>query len=159
MPGINSPTLHDHLPFAMRTGSQITLVWVRHDTRNTAPWLTPSPKSDLFSATSSDGLAFSIPVQITRETGDVVNVFPALYPRDDGSWWLVWLSTRAGPAKVFELPLTMFGQYPSGVVEDTWLPPGYSHRIAPTPTAREYLGVWVQGAEGVQDIYWRTVVR
>ena len=31
--GINSSTLHDHLPFVARTGSNVTLVWVRNDVR------------------------------------------------------------------------------------------------------------------------------
>ena len=35
------------------------------------------------------------------------------------------------------------------------LPPGYSHRIAATTTPGIYLGVWVQGPEGAQDIYYR----
>jgi hypothetical protein len=35
------------------------------------------------------------------------------------------------------------------------LPEGYSHRVAATSTPGVYLGVWVQGPEGAQDIYYR----
>jgi len=35
------------------------------------------------------------------------------------------------------------------------LPDGYSHSIVPTATPGVCLGVWVQGPEGSQDIYYR----
>ena len=151
--GLNSMTAHDHLPFASRTGNDITLVWVRHDTTEPLPWL--NPKSDTFSAVSSNGLSWSAPTPVTREVGRVVNLFPALYPSLGGQWSLVWLSTRLGAPKVFELPLSSAGRYPEGVVENTLLPAGYSHRIAATTTPGVYLGVWVQGPEGSQDVYYR----
>jgi hypothetical protein len=151
--GVNSPTEHDHLPFAARTGNDITLVWVRHDTSQALPWL--NAKSDLVYATSSDGLVWSAPTRITTDAGRVVNLFPALYPRFDGQWSLLWLSTRTGSPKVFELPLAGAGGYPAGVVENSLLPPGYSHKVAPTPTPGIYLGVWVQGPDGSQDVYYR----
>jgi len=75
---INSATEHDHLPFAARTGDEISLVWVRHDTTRALPWL--NAKSDLFYSTSSDGFGWSSPTQITDENGNVVNLFPGLYP-------------------------------------------------------------------------------
>jgi hypothetical protein len=150
---LNSATEHDHLPFAARTGGDITLVWVRHDTSQALPWL--NPKSDTFYATSSNGLSWSAPVQITREAGKVVNLFPALYSGLDGQSSLVWLSTRLGPPKVFEVPLASAGRYPEGVVENTLLPAGYSHKITATASPRVYLGVWVQGPDGAQEIYYR----
>ena len=65
------------------------------------------------------------------------------------------MSTRLGSPRVFELPLANANQYPVGLVENTLLPGGYSHRIAPTSTPGVYLGVWVQGPDGSQDIYYR----
>ena len=150
---LNSATEHDHLPFAARTGGDITLVWVRHDTAEALPWL--NPKSDTFYATSPNGLSFSAPAQITLEAGKVVNLFPALYSSLDGQWSLVWLSTRLGPPKVFEIPLASARSYPEAAVENALMPAGYSHKIASTSTPRVYLGVWVQGPEGSQDIYYR----
>jgi len=151
--GLNSPTEHDHLPVVARTGTGLTLVWVRHDQSEPLPWL--NRKSDLFYATSADGVTWSAPARITNDAGNVVNLFPALFPASDGQWSLAWLSTRAGSPQVFALPIAGVGQYPSGVTAMTAMPPGYSHRLAATPVAGVYLGVWVQGPEGSQDIYYR----
>jgi hypothetical protein len=153
LPDINSATEHDHLPFAARTGEQITLVWVRHDTSEATPWI--NRRSDLFCATSSDGLSWSTPVQITDEPGEVKNLFPGLYPRHDGEWRFAWLSTRLSPERVFELPVANAGLYPQGLIENAHLPPGYSHRIAPAAIPGIYLGVWVQGSMDELDLYYR----
>jgi hypothetical protein len=72
---------------------------------------------------------------------------------------LLWLSTRSGSPQAFETPLANLGQYPTGVVANGSLPAGYSHRIAPTPIAGTYIGVWVQGPDGSQDIYYRIFER
>jgi hypothetical protein len=151
--GVNSATLHDHLPFAARTGDQISLAWVRFDTTEPLPWL--NHKSDVFHATSSDGLVWSTPLKLTNEAGNVVNLFPGMYRTLGGAWSFIWLSTRAGPPRVLVQSLEDAGRYPQGVVENTLLPEGYSHRVAATSTPGVYLGVWVQGADGVQDIHYR----
>jgi hypothetical protein len=152
--GINSSTEHDHLPVIVRTAAnQLVLVWVRSDTRNPVPW--SNPKADVYLTTSSDGLTWAAPSRITTESGDVVNIFPSVYRRATGDWWLTWLSNRTGPPRVFEIPLASATQYPTGRVEITELGVGYSHRIASTPNQGVYLGVWVQGPDGAQDIYYR----
>ncbi|HEX6628664.1 MAG TPA: sialidase family protein [Gemmatimonadaceae bacterium] len=155
--GINVPAEHDHLPFVARTGSTYTLVWTRYDLSEETPWL--NAKSDLYYATSPDGTSWTSPTKITSDVGNVVNLFPALYATLDQSWRLLWLSTRSGPAQPFETPIASLGQYSAGVVASTSLPPGYSHRIAPTPVAGTYIGVWVQGPDGSQDIYYRIFQR
>ena len=151
--GINSATEHDHLPFAARTGDRITLVWVRTDTTQALPWL--NSKSDLFYATSVDGLSWSNPSRITNTAGNVANLFPGLFASLEGEWFLVWLSTRPGEPKVFELPLADVVQYPLGLIKNKKLRAGYSHRSAPTSTSGVFIGVWVEGPEGAQDIYYR----
>lgn len=150
---INSATEHDHLPFAARAGSQITVAWVRTDAGQPTPW--QATKSDLFVSTSQDGRTFSRPLKVTNDAGAVVHVFPALYANLDQEWSLMWLSTRLGAPKVFELPIRLADLYPQAVAENTMVAAGYSHRIAATPTPRVYLAVWVQGPEGSQDIYYR----
>jgi hypothetical protein len=156
VPGINSATEHDHLPFAARTGAdEFTLVWVRHDTSQPAPWLSPAPVSHLYYAQSADGSTWSAPQAITDDAGPVVNVFPGLYRRHGGEWRVAWLSTRSGPDRVWELPLSGAGAYPAGIVANGALPPGYSHRIAATPVPGVYLAAWVQGPDGAQDIHYR----
>jgi hypothetical protein len=153
MTGINSQAEHDHLPFVARTGNRLTLVWMRYDTAQALPWL--SPKSDLFFSTSLDGLKWASPSKITRESGNVVNIFPALYRDFDDTWSFVWLSTRLGVPGVFELPVADADRYPVGLIQDRVLPEGYSHRIVATTNPGLYFGVWVQGPDGAQDIYAR----
>ena len=150
---INSPTEHDHLPIAARTGSQLTLVWVRTDAAQATPWM--ATKADVFTASSPDGRTWARPVRITNDTSPVVHVFPSLYAAHDQSWWIAWLSTRLGRPRVFEIPAAQADLYPQAAAEISLLGEGYSHRIVATPTPRVYLGVWVQGPEGAQDIYYR----
>jgi len=150
---INSPTEHDHLPFAARIADRIHLVWVRHDTSNATPWLNPA--SALFHASSGDGLAWSAPAPITHDVGRVVNLFPGFYARHDGNWSLIWLSTRLGNPRVFELPVANLDRFPLGLSENDALPPGYSLRIVATPTPGVYLAAWTQGPDGAQDVHYR----
>ncbi len=149
---LNSATEHDQLPFVARTGNTLTMVWVRHDTSEPLPWL--NPKSNLFISTSNDGVAWTPPLQVTNDVGNVVHLFPSIYSTGSDQR-ILWLSTRGGPARPYELPLAKVGQYPAEAVEVAILPDGYSHRVAPTPTPGVYLGVWVQGPEGTQDVFYR----
>jgi hypothetical protein len=133
-------------------------VWVRYDLTEETPWV--NPKSDLYYATSTDGTSWSTPAKFSTDAGNVVHLFPAFYRTLDNAWSLLWLSTRTGAAQPFETPLASIGQYPSGVIATTWLPAaGYSHRIAPTPLAGTYIGVWVQGAVGSEEVYYRIFER
>jgi hypothetical protein len=151
--GINSAAANDHLPFVARTGNQLTLAWVRYDTTEAIPWL--NKKSDLFYATSADGITWSTPTKVTTDAGNIVNLFPELYETQAGQWSFLWLGTRLGDPKPFELALTSAGQYPQAAAENTQLSPGYSHRVVATVTPGVYLGAWVQGPEGAQDVYYR----
>jgi hypothetical protein len=153
LPGINSPTAHDHLPFAARVGDDIRLVWVRFDTTQAIPWL--NPESDLYTATSADGITWSTPVRLTDEPGAVVNLYPKLYADAAGAWSYLWLSTRSGAARPFERDVVEPGGSPQGVRPRDELPDGYSHSIVATSTPGIYLGVWVQGPEGSQDLWYR----
>jgi hypothetical protein len=60
---------------------------------------------------------------------------------------------------VFEIDLERAAQFPQTLAENTRLPQGYSHRVAETATPGVYLGVWVQGLEGAQDLYYRFFTR
>lgn len=154
---VNSTTEHDQLPFIARTGAGLTLVWVRHDTKD-ANFIT-NPQSELFTATSTDGLTWSTPVQLTVHPGNVANLFPQLFERHDGTWAILWLSTRSGSPRQYELPLARAAPFPADLLENTLLHAGYSHRLTATETVGEYLAAWVQGAEGAQDVYYRFVRR
>jgi hypothetical protein len=167
--GIASAAEHDHLPTAMRTGTTINMVWVRSNGTSRTPWLAPLPKSDIWYASSADGLIWSAPVKITTESAPVVHLFPAIYRRFDGTWWVNWLSTRLDPVNqvpsLFEFPLANVSPtnaYPGGVERNTLLAtalPGYSHRITMTPAPGVYLGAWVDGTGTALDISIRFFTR
>jgi hypothetical protein len=147
---VNSPTLHDHLPFAANVDGEITLVWTR--SAAATPW--ESADADVYFAVSPDGLAWSGATAVAHDAGDVVHVFPSLTRAFDGDWSLVWLSTRSGGTRAFELPRAAFGAYPAAAVALD-LPEGYSHRVAPTSTEGVYFAAWVQGPDGAQDVWYR----
>jgi hypothetical protein len=167
--GLTSAAENEHLPMVRRTGAALTMVWVGHDGTNFEPWLAPLPKSDLWVATSADGLAWSTPTKVTNEPAPVVHLFPALYRRFDGSWWINWLSTRLDAVNyrpaLFEFPLanlTSGNAYPSGVERNDLLAnalPGYTHRITTTPAAGVYAGAWVDGQGNALDIALRLFSR
>jgi hypothetical protein len=150
---ISSDTEHDNLPFIAWTGDRFDLIWSRHDTTEPLPWV--NPRSKLYHSTSLDGATWSPATPITNEAGNVVNLFGEIHRRFDGEWSVAWLSTRSGPPKVQELALASLSAYPAGLRENTQLGDGYSHRIAPTATEGVYLGVWVAGPDGAQDIRYR----
>jgi hypothetical protein len=108
----------------------MTLVWTRHESAEPLPWL--NPRTDVYYSTSADGADWEPAKPVTPAGGAGVNLFPALYPDLDGVWSLVWLSTRSESLAVWDLPLTAFDDAPTAAVENTLLPDGYSHRIAPT---------------------------
>lgn len=151
----NVPFAHDHLPFAAWTGSQLDVLWVRHDLSQPAPWLDPPPKSEICYTYTMDGVVWAGEFPVTIDAGPIVHVFPELYRRDGGDWRMLWLSTRGGAAHLVELPLNEYFAYPSALIDNTKLPSGYSHRVARTPVDGLYFGAWVQGPEGSQDIYYR----
>jgi hypothetical protein len=150
---VNSAAEHDHLPFATRVGDQVALTWVRHDTSQPLPWL--NTKSDVYYATSTLGTAFSPPLEVTHESGRVVNLFPGIYATESGGPAVNWLSTRGGSPELFEQASALLGQYPNGVSRVSQVGAGYSHRIIWTGTPGVYLAVWVSGPEGSQDISYR----
>jgi hypothetical protein len=151
---VNSATEHDHLPFIARTGTnELTLVWVRFAG---VPDFIANARSDLMMSKSADGLTWSTPVRVTSDQRGQ-NLFPQLYQRHDGTWSLLWLSTRTGTPTMYEIPAASAATFPIGLTVNSLLPPGYSHRMAMTPVAGEYLAAWVQGPKNVEDVYFRLI--
>jgi hypothetical protein len=153
--GISSPTEHDHLPFAARTGDRVSLVWSRYGGAQALPWL--APRSDLMFASSPDGLTWDTSLNVTREAADAVNLFATLVSNSFGEWSMLWLSTRFGQ-RVVQTPLALRSVYPEGARDAADLDAGgYSHRMAPTSTPGICLAAWVAGPDGAQDVYYRFV--
>ncbi len=147
--GINDGVEHDHLPFLARTDQGMALAWVRYDTTNATPWMNPS--ADVMVATSIDGETWTAPVNVTHDdAAGALDLFPTLYRQHDGVWSLAWLTTSLSPSgSVVDVPLAAAADYPDGLVELPLL--GYSPRITATASC-EYLGAWVAGPVGAQDI-------
>jgi hypothetical protein len=155
--GINSATEHDHLPVVARTaGSMLVLVWMRYDTTEALPFRVA--KSHIWYASSANGLSWTAPQRITNDTDLVVHAFPALYLDEGRGWSFVWLSNRLGSLGVWDLPIG--APYPAAVAAISALPgAGYSHRITRTFVPNRYVGVWVQGPEGSQDVYYKVFTK
>jgi hypothetical protein len=151
----NHPFLHDHLPFAAWTGGALELVWVRHDTSQPAPWLNPPPTSEIDYAFTNDGVTWSGEYLVTFDVPQTVHVFPGLYRRHGGEWRIVWTTLRTGSLQVVELAVDDSHLYPSALIVNSKVSPGYSHRITRTPVDGLYFGAWVQGPDGAQDIHYR----
>jgi len=147
------PFANDHLPYAAWTGSRLDLVWMRYDLSEPLPWLNPT--SELCYSNSVDGVTWSGEYLLTFDGAPVQHVFPAFYQRSNGEWRLIWTTTRSGSPQVVELPLLQLFSYPSALIVNNSVSPGYSHRVVRTPLDGLYFGAWVQGPDGAQDIYYR----
>ncbi len=147
---LNDDAEHDHLPYLARTGDdEMTITWNRCDASSPLPW--ENATSDVLVATSPDGDSWSQPRAVTADDeSGVLDVFPALYADHAGDWSLVWVTTAIeATGSVIDMPLA--GSYPAdraAIPEMT----GYSPRIAATSTDGVFLGVWVEGETGAQDI-------
>jgi hypothetical protein len=143
---LNAVGEHDHLAQMARTAAgELTLVWVRCD--DTAPIFCFSPGADIYTSTSSDAIAWAAPTPITDDAA--TDALPGLYRRSDGAWAAAWITTAIGDGTVVDLALG--DPYPDGRAV---LPlDGYSPRVVATPTADVYLGAWVAGATGAQDVH------
>jgi BNR repeat protein len=146
---LNDAAEQDHLPFLARTGEdEMTITWNRCDAEPAIPW--ENATSDVLVSTSPDGDSWTEPRAITADdAGGVLDVFPALYPSHAGDWSLVWVTT-AIEATGSVVDVALSGVYPDdrGTLPMT----GYSPKIAATPTDGIYLGAWVEGPTGQQDI-------
>src|SRR4030095_10627742 len=99
--------------------------------------------------------AWSAPMKITNDAGSVAHLFPQIFSDLDGESSLLWISTRSGLSQTYPLSLAQLNASPDTNYPMSALPAGYSHRITETKTPGIWLGVWVQGPEGEQDIYYR----
>jgi hypothetical protein len=145
----------DHLPYLARQGATLIAVWNRYAANATLPYL--SATTDVFSATSADGSNFGAPTALTaNDAQQVTDVFPVLFADHDGSERALWLSATPSSQAVVERAVSGT----AAPVPIAALPAsGYSHHVVATPTPGVYLGAWVSGADGIQDIYARVFRR
>lgn len=156
MAGVNDPAAHETLPFVVRTGSELTLLYVKMDATNAVPWENAS--ADLYLSKSSDGAAWSAPQRVTDDDpATFTDVFPGAYPDLSGKWSMLWISTKTGAAATHVMPLDAVASYPASAAVNPVFE-GYSPRAAPTPTPGVFLGVWVEADpvdQNKKDVYYR----
>ncbi len=153
---LNDAIEHDTLPHVARTGGGLSLAFVRADP--SAPVAYNHPSTDVYVATSTDGLSWTAPLCVTDDaTDDVYDTFPALFADHAGASSLVWLSTRTGPPATSILPLSQLASYPEAARLEPRIE-GYSPHLAATPTPGVFLGVWVEAEAqdpNAKDVYYR----
>jgi hypothetical protein len=87
MADVNDPAAHETLPFVVRTGSELTLLYVKMDASNAVPWENAS--ADVYVSKSSDGAAWSAPQRVTDDDpATFTDVFPGAYP-DLSAWSMI----------------------------------------------------------------------
>lgn len=142
---------NDHLPFLARLDDGLAMTWVRYEDTSRTPWEDPS--ADVMVSRSADGVTWDPPIAVTDDdAAGVLDVFSTLFARHDGAWHLAWVSSAAPAGVVLDLPLAEAGT----AAEPVSLPlPGYSPRITATSIPCQYLGTWVSGPIGAQDVRFR----
>ena len=152
MPELASNAENAKLPYASRVGDDVALTWVRHANSSAVSW--EDPTSDVFYATSADGLSFASAVSVTDDdAAGALDLFPSFYSNLSDEWSLMWVSTATAEAKSLSLALSKLDGYPNGTVD---LPlESQQPRVSSTDTPGVYLGVWVEGERGQEDIYYR----
>jgi hypothetical protein len=141
----------DHLPFLARDGANLLAVWNRYAANATLPYVTDT--TDVFAATSADGVTWTVPAALTANDAQrVVDVFPILFSDHDRTQRVAWLAAPPSSQSVVERAFTgMDAPVPIAALPTS----GYSHHVVATPTPDVYLGAWVMGAEPSQEIYVR----
>lgn len=156
MADVNDPAAHETLPFVVRTGSELTLLYVKTDATSAVPWENAS--ADVYLSKSSDGVLWSAPQRVTDDApATFVDVFPGAFPDLAGKWSMIWISNKTAGGGAYVMPLDAVASYPTSAVANPIFE-GYSPRAAPTPTPGVFLGVWVEADpvdENKKDVYYR----
>jgi hypothetical protein len=145
---INSDTEMDTFAYVAPRpfSTSLMMVWVRYDASATGavPYLHPS--TDLFFATSEDGITFGTPFIATP--GDnpdtTVDSIPSIYIAG-AQEMITWMKGVNNEPHVMEIQFTFPTTYPTGIVDVTSSNkvPGYSPRVTRTLKQNTYLRTWV----------------
>jgi hypothetical protein len=138
---------------AVRGPGDLAMVWVQ-----LASGSYLDPTTDLYYATSADGVDWSNVTAITSDDASgYVDSLPNLY-FDGAAWQVLWTSTATNAnGAILQLPLAQYASYPAGRIDASAAHGmnGYSAVAAPTDTMNQFLGVWVSGAGGSNRLYWQ----
>ena len=126
-----------------RAPGSFLMTWTRYDRAQGENYLHPSAETMI--STSADGLSWTPARVVSGPSPAKIDVLPFLYPDHSGTAWSVlWVNDDG----VVTLPVD--GSFPQDLaVLDI---PGYSPRLAPTPTAGIDWAVWVGGSDPTQQV-------
>lgn len=148
--GIDS-TQNDTFPQVVeRAPGSFLMSWTRYDRAQGENAFHPSAETML--STSADGLTWTAARVASGPSPTKTDVLPFLYPDHSRTTWSVLWVNEDG---VVTMPVD--GSFPADLA--TLDLPGYSPRLAPTPTPGIYWGVWVGGADPTQQIRYRFLAR
>jgi hypothetical protein len=137
----------DRYPAVLQLGpTQFQMIFQRHDTDNFL-----DSTSDLFVATSADGLAWNAPVQITSDMADAQpDLFANFYLAPIyGQWITSWTSTSFSTGGIVNLPVG--GASPIDLTPILGMG-GWSTRVAPASGSLSLL-VFVSSVSGTAQLY------
>jgi hypothetical protein len=152
--GVSSDVDHDTFPSVVEASpGQYLMAWTRYDLVEGGNLFNAT--TDTMLASSSDGLAWSAPVVLSDDDQTpAIDVFPYLYPDHARERWsALWMTARVGATEATVVDLPTDGAFPTDL--GTLDLPGYTPRVAPTPTPGIYWGAWVAGDAPDQKIEHR----
>ena len=153
---LSTPTDMEVFPWVeRRDNGSFMMVFSRHDSTRGANYFHSS--TELFFASSTDGLTWDPPTTITSD--ESVDTLPSFYVDHAGTkWTLLWVSTAmSNPPKgeVVEIDVDNLKQYPDGVTNWTNRigAGGWSPRVVATGTEGLYLMLSVCRVKGTAKIH------
>lgn len=143
---INPDTSHNTYPHVIQDdNADFAMTWTRYDAAASSDVLAvlSEPSTETMYATSSDGLSWSTPVELSGGASEgAIDVFPYLHVEHSGEKHVTWLSATQALSRTWDMPVN--GTYPDDRVPLTNVA-GYTARIAATRTPGVYFGAWVEG--------------
>ena len=158
----SDPAQMEVFPYVVeRAAGDLVMVFVRYAPSGGSNYFDST--TDLFRATSSDGVSWTGVFAITNDDASgFVDSIPSLYASADRSrWFILWTSTGpTAPATPKILDLALGDAYPAAALDATAAHGmlGYSAHAVATDTPRLYLGVWVHDI-GSKRLEWQLFAR
>jgi hypothetical protein len=141
--GVNSDVESDTYPHVIeRAPGSFVMAWTRHPTFD--PLTTGT--SEVMLSQSADGLGWTPPIVASGPSPARVDVFPYLFPDHAGERWSVlWVTESGVLTQPVDDPLPLANLDPAGL--GTLDLPGYTPRVAPSPTPAISWAAWAEDPE------------
>jgi hypothetical protein len=149
-----SDNVSDRFPRVIKIATNdFRLVFQRQATDNLF-----DPTGDLMLSSSTNGITWTVPTQITSDPSDSeFDLFPNfIFAPKLGQWTISWLTTHVNSTTggIFNLPLNKSGQYPAAAIDLSSIIgiSGWSTRIA-SPSSGKSLIVFVSSSTGKPQLW------